>query len=86
MSSSALVHLINLVANILTMLVFISVVLSWILPPYHPVREAIDRLIDPLLAPIRSMLPSGGMFDFSPMVLMFLIQIFSWILINVVKR
>jgi YggT family protein len=71
-----------LVANILhtilrvyTFLVIIKVILSYFLSPYHPVREAIDRLVDPLLEPIRRNLPTVGMFDFSPLVLIILIQV-----------
>ncbi len=86
MSSAVLAQLIYLISNVLSMLVFVSVVLSWVLPPYHPVREAIDRIVDPLLAPIRRILPSAGMFDFSPLVLMILIQFTSQILINVLTR
>jgi YggT family protein len=86
MSSAVLAQLIYLISNVLSMLVFVSVVLSWVLPPYHPVREAIDRIIDPLLSPIRRILPSAGMFDFSPLVLMILIQFTSQILINVLTR
>jgi len=86
MSSSVLVQLVNLIANVLLILVFLSVILSWVLPPFHPVREAIDRIVDPLLDPIRRIMPSMGTFDFSPLVLMLLIQIASQILISIIKR
>ena len=86
MSSSFLVQLINVIANILLILIFLSVILSWILPPFHPVREAIDRLVDPLLNPIRRILPSAGTFDFSPLVLMIIIQFASQILISIIQR
>ena len=86
MSSTVLVQLINVIANILFMLVFVSVILSWVLPPFHPVREALDRIIDPLLNPIRRILPATGMFDFSPLILMIIIQFASQILISIIKR
>jgi YggT family protein len=86
MSSTVLVQLINVISNVLLMLVFVSVILSWVLPPYHPVREAIDRIVDPLLNPIRRIMPAVGTFDFSPLVLMIIIQFGSQILISIITK
>jgi YggT family protein len=84
MSVTILAQLIGLMANFLTILIFVWAILSWIMPPYHPVREALDRIIEPLLAPIRRVVPMMGMMDFSPIILMILIELISRILINVV--
>lgn len=73
-------QVISLMANILILLLFIWVVLSWIMPPYHPLRELLDRIVEPMLLPIRRILPSTGPMDFSPMVLMILIVVASRIL------
>jgi YggT family protein len=83
MSVTILVQLIGLMANLLTILIFIWVILSWIMPPYNPVREALDRIVEPMLAPIRRVIPMAGMMDFSPMILMILIEIIARVLINV---
>ena len=83
MSFSILAQLIGLLANILIILIFIWVIVSWILPPFHPLREALDRIIEPMLAPIRNVLPTAGMIDFSPMVLMILIELASRILVSI---
>jgi YggT family protein len=84
MTAYNLARLIDLLANLLSLLVFIWAVLSWILPPYHPVREALDRIMDPLLAPIRKVVPLVGMFDISPIILMVLIQLLSRLLIGLI--
>ena len=84
MSVMILVQLISMIANLLIILIFVWVILSWILPPYHPVREALDRILEPMLAPIRRVVPLAGMIDFSPMILMILIELISRVLINVV--
>ena len=84
MSVTILVRLIGLITDILVLLIFIWAILSWILPPYHPVREALDRIMEPLLAPIRRVVPLAGMIDFSPMILMILIEIISRVLIYIV--
>ena len=84
MSVPFLVQSIVLITNILVLLIFVWAILSWILPPYHPVREALDRIMEPLLAPIRRVVPLAGMIDFSPMILMILIEIISRVLIYIV--
>jgi YggT family protein len=83
MNVTILVQLIGLMANLLTILIFVWVILSWIMPPYHPVREALDRIVEPMLAPIRRIVPMAGMMDFSPMILMILIEIIARVIINV---
>jgi len=40
----------------------------------------VDRLVEPMLAPIRRVVPLVGMFDFSPVILMVLIQLIGYIL------
>jgi YggT family protein len=75
--------LIRLLATLLIWLVIASVLLSYVLSPYHPVRMAIDRLVDPFLNPIRKIMPSTGMIDFSPLILIVLIELLSRILISV---
>jgi len=55
--------------------VIISVLMSWFIrDPYHPVRQGVDNLVRPLLEPIRRVMPSTGMFDFSPIVLLILLR------------
>lgn len=80
MSLLLLAQLINIVANVLTILVFVWVIASWVLAPYHPVREALDRVVEPLLAPIRRILPSTGQIDFSPMLLIIVIALAAAVL------
>ena len=77
-----LVVLINVVAQLLILLIILSAVLSYFVSPYHPVRAAVDRIVEPLLMPIRQVIPLVGMFDLSPLVLYFLVRALSWALIN----
>jgi YggT family protein len=79
-----LAQLIDLLAQLLILLVFVSVLLSWFMSPFHPVRMAIDRIIEPMLAPIRRVIPSAGMFDFSPLILMILLELIDRILIFII--
>jgi YggT family protein len=57
------------------MIVFVDVILSYFLPPYNPIRAFLDRIVEPLLSPIRRVLPTMSGIDFSPMVLIILLQV-----------
>ena len=77
---SILARLINIISQFLIILVIVKVILSYFMDPYHPVRRTIDNLVEPLLAPIRKVVPLVGMFDFSPLVLIILVQILASVL------
>jgi YggT family protein len=77
-----MIWLIQLITYLLTLLILIHVVLSFIVSPYHPVREFIDRIVEPMLMPIRRMMPSTGGLDFSPVILLLLIQLIGRLLIG----
>ena len=81
-----LAQLVDWIAQILILLIFISVILSFFMSPYHPVRQTIDRIIDPLLAPIRRVVPLVGMFDFSPLILMILLELVDRVLTSILLR
>ena len=73
---------INALAQLLVLLVIVSVILSYFMDPYHPVRRSIDSVVEPMLAPIRRVVPLIGMLDFSPLILIILIQIISNLIIR----
>ncbi|HLE73386.1 MAG TPA: YggT family protein [Anaerolineales bacterium] len=75
-------EVVRLVINLLTLLVIAQVVLSYVLPPYHPAREIIDRFVEPMLAPIRRILPFTGGVDFSPLVLILIIQLLGRLILG----
>jgi YggT family protein len=79
-----LIILINTVQQILVVLVIVSVILSYFMDPYHPVRRGVDNIVQPMLNPIRRVVPLVGMFDFSPLILILLLQFGSRILIALV--
>ena len=79
---SILARLINITSQFLIILVVVKVILSYFIDPYHPVRRTIDNLVEPFLAPIRRVVPLIGMFDFSPLVLIILVQILASVLIR----
>jgi YggT family protein len=75
-----LIQVIDLISRILIILVIVDVVLSYFMSPYHPVRITVARIVGPLLAPIRRIIPPVQMIDFSPIILIILIQVIDSIL------
>ena len=52
------------------------VLMSWFNPnPHNPVVDAITRLTEPVLSPIRRMLPPMGGFDLSPLVVFVILML-----------
>ncbi len=47
---------------------------------YHPLVKFVYDLTEPILAPIRNLLPQAGMFDFSPLIAIIIIQVLAFIL------
>ncbi len=82
---SLIVSIIAVLRDALVLLVIVSVILSYVMDRYHPVRRWVDSIVDPLLTPIRRVVPMVGMLDFSPVVLIILIQIVAGILIQLVR-
>jgi YggT family protein len=80
---SILARSINILSQFFILLVIVKIILSYFMDPYHPLRRTLDNLIEPLLAPIRRVVPLIGMFDFSPLILIILVQILSSILIRI---
>ncbi|HZM22141.1 MAG TPA: YggT family protein [Anaerolineales bacterium] len=76
-----LIEIIDVVAQILVLLVIVSAILSFFMDPYHPIRRGVDNIVQPMLEPIRRVVPLVGMFDFSPLILIILIQVVSNLLV-----
>ncbi|MBI4926186.1 MAG: YggT family protein [Anaerolineae bacterium] len=81
---SGLAVIIRTLGQVLTLLIIADSLLSFFMSPYHPIREALGRILNPLYAPIRRFLPSAGGLDFSPIVLILLVQVIETVLISVV--
>ena len=84
---TTLITFVDLLAYILYVAMIGRVVMSWLnvgpTSPFFPVAKILYQLTEPVLAPIRRILPSFGMMDFSPMVAIFLIVIVQRILVAV---
>ncbi len=83
MSFEFLVLFVRIVSQLFIWIVIASALLSFFLPPFHPIREALDRIVAPFLNPIRNIMPSTGMIDFSPLILILAVDLLSRVLIAV---
>jgi len=75
--SFEIIRLIERILDLYTWVIIAAAVISWVnLSPYHPVVRVLRGLTEPVLAPIRQILPpwkTWGL-DFSPMIVILLIQ------------
>jgi len=75
---------INLFAKVLLAAIFVRAILSWVvrgrmISPDNPLVTIMNQITDPILAPLRRIIPPlGGMIDITPMVAMLLL----WVLIS----
>ena len=78
--------------NILGVIIFVQVVLSWLIAfnvinTYNDfvraIVTALDRLTAPFYRPIRKILPDFGGLDFSPLVVLVIIQALRIVIENV---
>ena len=71
---------INLFSLVFTVLLLARVVMSWVYP--HPGANAMTRTIfeltEPILVPLRAVLPPLGMIDLAPLAAFFLLQGLVW--------
>ena len=91
----AIVDIINLLLTVVTWIIIIQVILSWLVAfnvlntSSQGVRTfamAIDKITEPLYRPVRKILPDFGGIDFSPLVILLLIMVLKKLLAGVVMQ
>ena len=83
MNVDFLVLFIRVVVETFVWVVIANSLLSFFLSPYHPVREALERIVGPLLNPIRNLMGNTGGIDFSPLILILALEFLSRMLIGI---
>ena len=78
----ALAQVVNIIGNVLTLFIIADALMSFFVSPFHPLRQALGRILNPLYAPLRKVIPSVGMMDFTPIVLLLIIQVLQNIIIS----
>lgn len=61
--------------NLLTIAIIARAVLSWFpISPYNPVVMLLNRITEPLIAPLRRIIPRAGVLDLTPLIAILLLQ------------
>lgn len=76
----SLFQLIELVLTLYSFAIIARSILSLLrISPYHPVMNFLIRITEPLLAPIRQVIPPIGPMDISPLVALLIIWFLEWV-------
>jgi len=83
---SWLVSFVSLLFWALELAILIRVLLSWIRPnPYNPFVQAIYQITEPIMGPLRRIIPPLGMIDITPMVALIILQIIQEIVLSAIR-
>jgi YggT family protein len=82
-----LIRTVSTLVNVFTWLIIIRALLSFVRPSgynrlYQDVVGTLDMLTEPVVAPIRNVVPMVGMFDFSPLIALILLQVVGSLLVQ----
>jgi len=81
-----LIYFIDLFFTLLSLAILARVLLSWVrVSPYHPAVQFLYQITEPILAPLRRIIPPIGMIDISPVIALFLLQIIQQVLVAVIR-
>lgn len=78
-----IIRIVQTIFEILSLVVLVDVILSYFMSPFHPIRVFLDRIVQPMLTPIRRIVPPMMNIDFSPVILLILLQVIESILVRI---
>jgi YggT family protein len=80
---SVLATFIYYLGIVLVVAIIIRAIMSWVMPMDNSgLSRVLNDITEPVLAPIRRILPPLGGLDLSPLVAIILIQVISSVLVN----
>jgi YggT family protein len=82
--SSSLGGLVSLVFSVLQLAILGRILLSWVDPspfPDNALKRVLWALTEPVLAPLRRVIPPVGMFDVTPMVALIVLMVVEQLLL-----
>ena len=67
---------VRIVCEVLTIAIIFRAILSWFSPrPTNILAVILNKVTEPLLAPLRRIIPRAAMIDFTPLVAIILLQL-----------
>jgi len=75
---------INFLFDLVSLLIILRAFLSFVRPdPYHPVIRLINQMTDPVLEPLRRVVPPLGMVDITPVIALVLLRVLQRLLVTI---
>ena len=82
----SVIALVQFLFDLYVLVLLARVLLSWVqVDPRNPIVNFIHQLTEPLLAPIRRLLPQTGPMDFSPMVAFVVVLIAEQVVLTLLR-
>ena len=83
----ALIDFIQLAFRLYTFLILARVVLSWVShDTANPVIQWVYRLTEPVMAPFRALIPAMGGIDFTPILVLLVLNIVESLLVQLLQN
>jgi len=74
---AVLFNFIRFLCEVLTFAIFIRAIMSWFVTSPNTLTTILDKITEPILSPLRRIIPRAGMFDFTPLVTIILLQLIA---------
>jgi len=69
--------------SLLMLVILVTSLLSWVQPdPRNPIVRLLHAIVDPILHPIRVILPAMGGMDFSPLVALLILSMLQKLIVS----
>ena len=83
---SALAELLRMVFEIYALILIVRVLITWVNPdPFNPVVQFLSRMTDPVLEPLRRVIPPLGPIDISPIVAFLVLRALQHFLVQTLR-
>lgn len=76
---------VDILVQVLVIVIIADAILSYFVDPYHPIRKFTGSVVSPMLDPIRRVVPNVGMFDFSPLILLIIVQVLGGMIVRLLN-
>ena len=76
-------NFVEILVQVLVIAIFLRAIISWFrLAPDNPIQVILVQVTEPILSPLRRVVPSLGMFDLTPWIAMILLQFLGNIIVS----
>lgn len=67
--------ILRLFFEVLTVAILARAILSWFVTRPNTLTLLLDRIVEPVLAPLRRFIPTAGGFDFTPLIAILILRV-----------